>query len=44
MEGSESEIRAGIFVVAVTREYDAATGQLEWKTVELSLQGATLYL
>ena len=44
VEGADSEIRSGFFVAAFTREYDPATGQLEWKTVEMSLQGATLYL
>jgi len=44
VEGSESEVRAAQFVVAVTREYDAATGRLEWKVVELAMQGAQLYL
>jgi hypothetical protein len=29
---------------AVTREYDPAQGALAWKTVELAMQGAQLYL
>jgi import inner membrane translocase subunit TIM44 len=44
VEGSESEIRAAFFVLAVTREYDPATSQLEWKVMEMSMQGSMLYL
>lgn len=43
-EGSDSEIRAAFFVVAVTREYNEALGRLEWRIVELSMQGSMLYL
>jgi hypothetical protein len=44
VEGSESEIRAAIFVLAVTREFEPATGELAWRTVEMSMQGSQLYL
>lgn len=44
VEGSDSEIRAAFFVVAVTREYNEALGRLEWRIVELSMQGSMLYL
>lgn len=44
VEGSESEIRAAVFVLAVTREYSPATGGLEWRVVEMSMQGTMNYL
>lgn len=44
MEGSESEIRAAVLVLAVAREFEASTGELAWKTVEMSMQGSQLYL
>ena len=44
VEGSESDIRASVFVIAVTREANPATGQLKWKAVEVAMAGAMLYL
>lgn len=44
VEGSESEIRAGMFVVALTRETVPATGELAWRVVELAMHGNQLYL
>ena len=44
VEGSEAEIRAAFFVLAVTREYDPATGALAWRVVEMTMQGAMQYL
>ncbi len=43
-EGSESEIRAAFFVLAVTRDVDPATGALAWRVVEMSMQNSMLYL
>lgn len=44
MEGGESEIRAGSFVLALARDVDPNTGMLTWKTVELAMHGSQLYL
>ena len=44
VEGSESEIRMAFFVLAVTREYDPASGALQWRVVEMTMQGAMQYL
>ena len=43
-EGSESEVRAAVFVVALTREVDAASGSLCWKAAEISYNAGTLFL
>jgi hypothetical protein len=43
-EGSESEVRAAVFVVALTREVDAASGALCWKAAEISYNAGTLFL
>jgi hypothetical protein len=44
VEGSESEVRAGIFVVALTREVDAESGELCWRAAEVSFNAGTLFL
>lgn len=44
VEGGEDSIRAAFFVLAVTREFDPETGALEWRVVEMSMQGSMLYL
>ena len=44
VEGSESEVRAGIFVVALTREVDSETGELCWRAAEVSFNAGTLFL
>jgi hypothetical protein len=44
VEGSESEIRAAIFVLALVRQWDAATGSLSWKVAEVAMHGSQLYL
>lgn len=44
VEGSESDIRATHFILAVTRDVDPATGALAWRVVEMSLQGTMAYL
>ena len=43
-EGSESEVRAAVFVVALTREVDAASGSLCWKAAEISYNAGQLFL
>jgi len=43
-EGSESEVRAAVFVVALTREVDAASGALCWKAAEISYNAGQLFL
>ena len=43
-EGSLSEVRAAIFVVAVTREVDADTGTLVWRAAEISYNAGQLFL
>ena len=44
VEGSESEVRAAIFVVALVREVDATTGALAWRAAEISFNAGSLFL
>lgn len=44
IEGSESEIRAGMLILLVTREYSAEEGRLTYRIAEMSLQGTQLFL
>ena len=44
VEGGQGDVKVAFFVVAVTREYDPATGQLEWKAIEMVMQSAMVYL
>jgi hypothetical protein len=44
VEGSESDVRAAVFLFSVTREPDAKTGELTWRAAELVMQGAMAYL
>ena len=44
MEGSDSEIRAAVFVLALTREFQPETGKLAWKALEVAMHGSQLYL
>jgi len=37
-------VRAAVFVVALTREVDAASGSLCWKAAEISYNAGTLFL
>lgn len=44
VEGSESEIRLAIFVLALKREWNPAKGTLAWKALEVAMHGSQLYL
>jgi hypothetical protein len=44
VEGSESDVRAAVFLFSVTREPDPRTGELTWRAAELAMQGAMAYL
>lgn len=44
VEGSDSEIRAAVFIVALTREFEPERGTLAWKAVEVAMHGSQLYL
>ena len=44
VEGSEDEIRANHYTVALQREYDAEKGALNWKIMDFTLNGAIAYL
>ena len=44
VEGSDSEIRAAVFVIALTREFQPDKGTLEWKAIEVAMHGSQLYL
>jgi hypothetical protein len=44
VEGSESDVRAAVFLFSVTREPDPKTGELTWRAAELVMQGAMAYL
>jgi import inner membrane translocase subunit TIM44 len=44
VEGSEDDIRAYSYVVALQREYDEEKGELNWKIVDFMLNGAIAYL
>lgn len=44
MEGSDSEIRMAVFILAVTREWNPEKGSLTWKAMEVAMHGSQLYL
>lgn len=44
VEGSEDDIRAYSYLVALQREYDAEKSELNWKIVDFMLNGAIAYL
>ena len=44
VEGSEDDIRAYSYVVAMQREYDEEKGELNWKILDFMLNGAIAYL
>ena len=44
IEGSDSEIRAAVFVLALVREWEPAKGALSWKVAEVAMHGSQLYL
>jgi import inner membrane translocase subunit TIM44 len=43
-EGSEDDIKAYSYVVAMQREYDEEKGELNWKIMDFMLNGAIAYL
>jgi hypothetical protein len=44
VEGSDSEIRLAVFVLALKREWNPAKGELCWKALEVAMHGSQLYL
>jgi hypothetical protein len=44
VEGSDSEIRLAIFVLALKREWSQEKGVLSWKAMEVAMHGSQLYL
>ena len=44
MEGSDSEIRLAVFVLALRREWSQEKGALIWKCMEVAMHGSQLYL
>jgi len=44
VEGAEDDIRAYSYIVAMQREYDEEKGELNWKIMDLMLNGAIAYL
>jgi import inner membrane translocase subunit TIM44 len=43
-EGSEDDIRAYSYTIALQREYDEEKGELNWKIIEFAMNGAIAYL
>ncbi len=44
VEGSDSEIRLAVFVLALKREWSQQKGELSWKAMEVAMHGSQLYL
>ena len=44
VEGSDSEIRLAVFVLALRREWSQEKGALIWKCMEVAMHGSQLYL
>ncbi len=44
VEGSDSEIRLAVFVLALKREWSQQRGELSWKAMEVAMHGSQLYL
>ena len=43
-EGGEGDVRASVFVVALTREVDPESGALTWRAAEIAFSGGQLFL